>query len=327
VTVDCTQADGKVWEGELDYEIKKLALANIPKTKTKVFINIGVPEKAFSLADLPVDGVGLAREEFIITSHIGEHPLEMIAKGRGNEFIDKLAAGIAKIACAFYPKPVVVRLSDFKTNEYASLAGGKKYEFEEANALIGWRGASRYTDPEFEPAFRLECKAFKKAREEMGLTNIIPMIPFCRTVEEGKRTLQIMASEGLEIGKKGLEIWVMAEIPSNVILADEFARLGFNFSVGSNDLTMLCLGIDRDNAKLAKIFDERNPAVLRMLEHLIKTAHKYGRKVSICGDAPSTYKDYAEFLVKLGIDSISVTPDVAVDTKLRVAEIEKRLRR
>jgi pyruvate,water dikinase len=251
----------------------------------------------------------------------------MIEKGRGNEFVEKLASGIAKIACAFYPRPVVVRLSDFKTNEYASLAGGKKYEPTEANPMIGWRGAARYVDPVFEPAFRLECKAFKKVIDDMGLKNVIPMIPFCRTIEEGKKTLQIMADEGLIRKKKGLKVWVMAEVPSNIMLADEFSKIFDGQSIGSNDLTQLCLGADRDSAKLAETFNERNPAVLRLIEHLIKTAHRYGTTVSICGEAPSYYPEFTEFLIRRGIDSISVNPEVALETKLLIHEIEQKIKR
>ncbi len=324
VTVDCTEESGKVWKGKLKYNIKEMTLGKIPKTKTQVFVNVGIPEKALVQGQLPAEGVGLAREEFIITS-IGEHPLSMIKQGRSAEFVDKLTDGIAKIAASFYPRDVVLRTSDFKTNEYAGLKGGKEFEGEENNPMLGWRGASRYVS-EFEPAFRLECKAIKRVRDELKLTNVIPMIPFCRTIDEAKGVLKIMESEGLKRGKN-FKVYVMAEIPSNVILADEFCKYFDGFSIGSNDLTQLTLGIDRDSEKLAKTFDERNEAVKRMIAMLIKTAHKNGKKVGICGDAPSTLKGYLEFLVGLGIDSISVNADVAIKTKFRVHEIEKKLKR
>ncbi|HDI02506.1 MAG TPA: phosphoenolpyruvate synthase, partial [Candidatus Aenigmarchaeota archaeon] len=324
VTVDCTEEKGKVWKGKLKYEVRKIDVGKLPKTKTKIFVNIGIPEKAFVEAQLPVDGVGLAREEFIITS-IGEHPLAMIKQGRAKEFVDKLADGIAKIAASFYPRPVILRTSDFKTNEYAGLKGGKEFEVEENNPMIGWRGAARYIS-EFEPAFRLECKAIKKVRDEMKLTNVIPMIPFCRTIEEARKVLKIMESEGLKRGKN-FQVYVMAEIPSNVILADQFSKYFDGFSIGSNDLTQLTLGIDRDSQKLSKTFDERNEAVKRMIAMLIKTAHKYKRKVGICGEAPSYFPDFTEFLVRCGIDSISVNPEVAIKTRLLVHKIEKRMKR
>lgn len=324
VTVDCTEESGKVWKGKLKYNIEEMTLGKIPKTKTQVFVNVGIPEKALVQGQLPAEGVGLAREEFIITS-IGEHPLSMIKQGRSAEFVDKLADGIAKIAASFYPRDVVLRTSDFKTNEYAGLKGGKEFEGHENNPMIGWRGASRYVS-EFEPAFRLECRAIKRVRNELKLTNIIPMIPFCRTIDEAKGVLKIMESEGLKRGKN-FKVYVMAEIPSNVILADQFCKYFDGFSIGSNDLTQLTLGIDRDSEKLAATFDERNEAVKRMIAMLIKTAHKHGKKVGICGDAPSTLKGYLEFLIGLGIDSISVNADVAIKTKYKLAKIERDLKR
>lgn len=324
VTVDCTEEGGKVWKGKLKYNIEEMTLGKIPKTKTQVFVNVGIPEKALVQGQLPAEGVGLAREEFIITS-IGEHPLAMIKNGRSAEFVDRLADGIAKIAASFYPRDVVLRTSDFKTNEYAGLKGGKEFEGQENNPMLGWRGASRYIS-EFEPAFRLECRAIKRVRDEMKLTNVIPMIPFCRTIDEAKGVLKIMESEGLKRGKN-FKVYVMAEIPSNVILADEFCKYFDGFSIGSNDLTQLTLGIDRDSEKLAKTFDERNEAVKRMIAMLIKTAHKHKKKVGICGDAPSTLKGYLEFLIGLEIDSISVNADVAIKTKFRVHEIEKKLKK
>ena len=327
VTVDCTQEEGNVWDGLLKFDKKELRLDKIPKTKTQVLVNVGVPEMAFDIGQLPVDGVGLAREEFIINDFIGEHPLAMIAQGRSEEYIDKLASGIAKIGAGFYPRPVIVRWSDFKTNEYANLKGGKEFEPSEANPMIGWRGCSRYVDPKFEPAFRLECRAMKKVRDDMKLTNVKVMLPFCRTVEEGKKVLAIMASEGLKRGKNGLEVYVMAEIPSNVILAEEFCKVFDGFSIGSNDLTQLTLGSDRDNETLSKNYDERDKAVTSLISQLIKVAKKNKRKVGICGQAPSDYPEYAVFLVREGIDSISLNPDVALETKLNIAKIEKRLKR
>ncbi len=327
VTVDCTSEEGKVWKGLLEYHVEEIDVKNIPKTKTKIFVNVGIPGEAFEAQALPVDGVGLAREEFIINSYIGEHPLAMIKQHREKEYIDKLASAVGKIAAAFYPRPVILRFSDFKSNEYAKLKGGEEFEPKEDNPMIGWRGASRYISEKFEPAFRLECKAVSKVRDEFGLKNLKVMIPFCRTIDEAKGVLKIMKSEGLVPGRDGLEVYVMAEIPANIILAEEFAKLFDGFSIGSNDLTQLTLGIDRDSAMLEKEFDERNEAVKRSIEKLIKTAHKYGRHVGICGQAPSDYPEYAEFLVKCGIDSISVNPDVALKVKLHVAKIEKSLKK
>ncbi|MCD6367509.1 MAG: phosphoenolpyruvate synthase [Candidatus Aenigmarchaeota archaeon] len=321
VTVDCTGEKGRVWKGLLKFDVKETDVKKLPKTKTKIYVNVGIPERAMTQSLLPVDGVGLAREEFIISS-IGEHPLSMIKKGKEKIFVDKLAEGIAKIGAAFYPRPVILRFSDFKTNEYAGLKGGKEFEPKENNPMIGWRGASRYIS-DFEPAFRLECRALKKVRDEMKLKNVMPMIPFCRTIEEAKGVLKIMREEGL----KNVDVFVMAEIPSNVILADKFSRYFSGFSIGSNDLTQLTLGIDRDNQKLSKTFNERDPAVKRMIEMLIKTAHKYGKKVSICGEAPSYFEDFTRFLVEKGIDSISVNPEVALETRLLVHKIESRMAR
>ncbi|MCD6477744.1 MAG: phosphoenolpyruvate synthase [Candidatus Aenigmarchaeota archaeon] len=324
VTVDCTGEEGKVWDGTLKFEVKTMDVKNLPKTRTKIMVNVGIPDNALVQGQLPVDGVGLAREEFIISS-IGEHPLAMIKKHKEKIFVDKLSEGIAKIAAAFYPRPVILRFSDFKTNEYATLKGGKEFEPKENNPMIGWRGASRYIS-EFEPAFRLECRALKKVRDEMKLKNIIPMIPFCRTLEEAKETLRIMREEGLKRGKD-LKVYVMAEIPSNIVLADKFSKHFDGFSIGSNDLTQLTLGIDRDSQRLAKTFNERDPAVKRMIEILIRTAHKYGRKVGICGEAPSYFPDFTEFLVRQGIDSISVNPEVAIRTRLLVHKVETKLKK
>jgi len=357
VTVDCSEGVGRIYEGLLKYRVDELKLDSIPETKTKIMMNVGVPEKAFIQGQIPNDGVGLAREEFIINSHIGIHPLALLEyeklKQLASEnpkiaevikeidkrsvgyddkvefFIDKLARGIAKIAAGFYPNDVIVRLSDFKTNEYANLVGGFLYEPEEHNPMIGWRGASRYYDEKFKPAFGLECKALKKARDEMGLTNIKPMIPFCRTPEEGRKVIQIMNEYGLKQGENGLEVYVMCEIPSNVIVADQFADIFDGFSIGSNDLTQLTLGLDRDSDLVAHIFDERNDAVKRLVKQVIETAHKHEprRKVGICGQAPSDFPEFAEFLVECGIDSISLNPDTVIKTRLKIAETEERLGR
>jgi len=324
VTVDCTGGEGRVWKGMLDFVVKKTKITTIPNTKTKIMVNIGEPDTAFDVAQLPVDGVGLAREEFIIANYIGEHPLHMIAQGRAHVYIDKLAEGIAKIAGAFYPRMVTLRLSDFKTNEYRTLKGGEKYEPEEENPMIGWRGASRYINKTFEPAFRLECKALHKVIYDLKLRNVVIMVPFCRTIKEAKAVLAIMASEGLKREKDGLKIIVMAEIPSNIMMVDEFSELFDGFSIGSNDLTQLTLGMSRDSVLLGKEFDERNPAVLRLIDKLIRDAHKNKKYVGICGQAPSDHPEYAKFLVERGIDSISLNPDVALETKLRVAKLEAK---
>ncbi len=354
ITVCCSEGEeGYVYEGILRYDVKRINLDELPKTKTKIMMNVGIPEQAFSQSMIPNDGVGLAREEFIINSHIGIHPLALVEyeklkerakddpeieklvkeieertilyKDKKQFFIDKLAEGIGRIAAAFYPKDVIVRLSDFKTNEYRNLLGGHLYEPVESNPMIGWRGASRYYDEKFLPAFELECKAILKAREEMGLTNIKVMIPFCRTPEEGKRVIELMKRFGLVQGKNGLEVYVMCEIPSNVILADQFADIFDGFSIGSNDLTQLTLGLDRDSSLVAHLYDERNEAVKRLIKEVINVAKKKGRKIGICGQAPSDFPEFAEFLVECGIDSISLIPDTVVETRLRIAEKEKQL--
>lgn len=318
VTIDCSGEKGKLWAGTLKYEMKQHDIKKMPKTRTKVYVNIGEPQEAVDASLLPVDGVGLAREEFIINDAIAEHPLAMIKQKRENIFIDKLATGIAKIAASFYPRPVTIRFSDFKTNEYRNLKGGEPFEPHEENPMIGWRGTSRYISS-YEPAFRLELKAINKCYDELGLDNIKIMLPFCRTLGEADAAVKIINSE-----KVKAELGVMAEIPSNVISATEFSKRFKFFSIGSNDLTQLTLGIDRDNATLSKEFDERDPAVKTLITNLIKTAHKHKRVVGICGDAPSSLPDFAEFLVRSHIDSISVTPDVAVNTRLLVAAAEKK---
>ncbi|BAW95491.1 phosphoenolpyruvate synthase [[Synechococcus] sp. NIES-970] len=348
VTVSCCEGeDGKIYEGLLKFEVEETSLDDIPTTKTKILMNVGDPEQAFSLCQFPSDGVGLARLEFIIANHIKAHPKALIHyneledllvkkeigelthlyENKADFFVDKLASGIAMIAAAFYPNPVVVRMSDFKSNEYANLLGGRQFEPTEENPMIGWRGASRYYDPNYSDAFGLECKAFKIARNDMGLTNIIPMVPFCRTPEEGRRVLAEMAKHDLRRGENGLQVYVMCELPSNVILVDEYSEVFDGFSIGSNDLTQLTLGLDRDSALVAHIFDERNEGVKRMVQMAIEGAKKYNRKIGICGQAPSDYPEFAEFLVELGIDSISLNPDSLLKTKLAIAALEQKLGR
>jgi pyruvate,water dikinase len=356
VTIDTSQGVGVVYEGLLKYRVDKVNLESIPNTKTKVMMNVGMPENVFFHAQIPCDGVGLARLEFIIASHIGIHPLALInfddlrkkaengdaslrqmvgeiekrtasVKNKADFFVENLALGVSKIAAAFYPNDVIVRLSDFKTNEYADLLGGELYEPKESNPMIGWRGASRYYDPKFKAAFELECRALKKVRDEKGLNNVKVMIPFCRTPEEGKKVIQTMKEFGLEQGVNGLEVYVMCEIPSNVVLADEFSKVFDGFSIGSNDLTQLLLGLDRDSELVAHLYDERNPAVKRMIKSVIETAKKNGKKIGICGQAPSDFPDFAEFLVECGIDSISLNPDTLIKTKLHIAEKEKKMGR
>ena len=296
-------------------------------TGTKIYVNLGEPELANRIAQLPVDGVGLLRMEFIVSDHVKKHPMWLIENKHPEEFVDKLATGLETICRAFYPRPVILRFSDFKTNEYAKLEGGEKYEgtVNEANPLIGWRGASRYTDPRYMPAFRLEVAAVRKVRNEMAMRNLWCMIPFNRTVDEFKKIRELLREEGL-VQSEDFKLWIMAEIPSNIILADEFCEAGADgFSIGSNDLTMLILGADRDNEVLAPLFDERNLAVKRAIKDLIETAHKHHKTVSICGQAPSVYPEFAEFLVKSGIDSISVNSDVIVHTRRMVAQVEQRV--
>ena len=302
-------------------EVKKL------KTKTKILMNLGEPEEIRRYKDLPFEGIGLMRVEFIIASWVGEHPNYLIKKHEGRKYTNKLAKGIEKVAKAIYPRFVVVRFSDFKTNEYRELKGGKKYEPVEANPMIGWRGVSRYISSQFEKAFRLECKAIKKVRDK-GYDNVWVMLPFVRTTWEVEKCLKIMEEEGLKRGSKKFKVWLMAEVPSIVFLTDKFSKLCDGFSIGSNDLTQLILGIDRDSAILANMgyFDERNLAVKRGIEQLIKTAHKNGVTVSICGQGPSVYPEFTEFLVKCGIDSVSVNPDVVVKTKKLVYDTEKKLK-
>ncbi len=354
ITVSCCEGEtGNVYEGLLKYNVETMNLDELPATRTKIMMNVGIPEQAFTHGMIPNDGVGLARIEFIINSHIGIHPLALIDyeelkskattdqrvagvvykidqitsvyEDKAQFFIDKLAEGVSRIAAGFYPNDVIVRLSDFKTNEYENLLGGYLYEPQESNPMIGWRGASRYYDKKFKPAFELECRALHKARNEIGLTNIKVMVPFCRTPEEGKRVIEVMKEFGLVQGEDGLEIYVMCEIPSNVICADQFADIFDGFSIGSNDLTQLALGLDRDSSLVSHIYDERNDAVKRLVEQVINVAKKTGRKIGICGQAPSDFPDFAEFLVECGIDSMSLIPDTVLKTRLAIAKKEKEL--
>jgi pyruvate,water dikinase len=303
-----------------------VALEPAPVTATKIYMNLGVPEMVDEYKNLPFDGIGLMRIEFILASYIGQHPVYLLETGQADKFVSKLADGVAKVARAIQPRPVVVRFSDFKTNEYRELEGGAKYEIEEANPMLGWRGASRYISKWYEKAFRLECKALRKCREEWGLKNVWVMLPVIRTVWEAKKCLEIMKEEGLERGKD-FQVWFMAETPAIAIVADEFSKLCDGFSIGSNDMTQGVLMIDRDSERLGLMgyFDERDPAVERIIAHLIKVAHRNGVTVSICGEGPSNLPDFAEFLVRCGIDSISVNNDAVVRTRQLVASLEQRM--
>lgn len=348
VTVSCAGGDeGWVYAGELAFEVNRTDITKLERPKTKIMMNIGSPDLAFRYAQIPNDGVGLAREEFIIDSHIKIHPLALLhfdqvrdkaVRAQINEltagyedksqyFIDKLCEGISVIGAAFFPNDVIIRFSDFKTNEYAGLIGGKQFEPLENNPMIGWRGASRYYSPEYRDAFVLECKAFKKAREEMGLTNIKAMVPFCRDLDEARKVLGIMDENGLKRGKNGFQAYVMIEIPANVILADKFAELFDGFSIGSNDLTQLTLGVDRDNHTVAHIYNENNAAVKALISHVIKVAHQKKVKIGLCGQAPSDYPEFARFLVEQGIDSISLAPDTIVKTTMDLYKLEQKLGR
>lgn len=322
VTVDCTQGlEGKIYEGIIPFKIKRYNLEKIPNLKTKIMLNIGTPESAFRNSFLPNDGVGLARQEFIISDKIKIHPLALVkTKEKRDYFINELSQGIAQIASAFYPKEVILRFSDFKTNEYRNLVGGKSFEEEENNPMLGFRGACRYLDKEFQLAFGMECQAIKKAREEMGLINITLMVPFCRTVEEGEKVLNLMKKFGLEKGKGGLRVIMMCEVPSNVILAEEFLKIFDGMSIGSNDLAQLILGMDRDNAKIVHIADERNAAVKKMISRVVKLCRAENKYCGICGQAPSDFPDFAQFLIKEGIESISLNPDTIVKTILLLAK-------
>lgn len=343
VTVSCAEGEaGHVYQGILPFKVDRTVLGDLKKPKTKIMMNIAQPDLAFGHSFIPNSGVGLARTEFIFTDYIKVHPLALIHPNRVKDkkvqkqieeivypyrdkkqyFVDRLAEGIAMLAAAFYPNDVIVRTSDFKTNEYASLVGGSGFEPEEANPMIGWRGASRYYDPRYKEAFQLECKAIKKVREEMGLENVVVMIPFCRTIDEGKKVLATMAEAGLQRGRKGLRVFGMIEIPSNIILAEKFADLFDGFSIGSNDLTQLTLGVDRDSEYVSHIYDELNEAVIESIRHIIKVAKKKRIKIGICGQAPSDYPEFARFLVREGIDSMSLNPDSVLKTTVDVLKVE-----
>ncbi len=343
ITVSCAEGDrGNIYYGKIDFKVEKHEITDEERPATQVMMNVGDPDNAFAVSRLPNDGVGLARLEFIINNHIGIHPMalvnypnlrnradvEIIASRILEEdpkefFIRSLSEGVGRIAAAFYPKPVIVRMSDFKSNEYAMLIGGKEFEPIEENPMIGFRGASRYYDDRYKPGFRLECLALCRAREEMGLTNITPMIPFCRTVEEGEKVIALMAEYGLVQGENGLEIYAMCELPANVVFAAEFLEVFDGYSIGSNDLTQLALGLDRDSEMVAHLFDERNGAVEKMVAMAIDAAKEAGKKIGICGQAPSDYPEFAEFLVRRGINSISLNPDTVIQTTHQILETEK----
>ena len=344
-TVSCAEGEiGNVYPGLLKYDVQRINLQNMSRPRTKIMMNLGNPDIAFNLASIPNDGVGLARLEFII-NNIRLHPLALIQfdkvsdpeirkeienltqgyENKSDFFIDKLAQGVAKIGAAFYPNDVIVRMSDFKSNEYANLLGGKFFEPEEENPMIGWRGASRYYDEKYKAGFALECEAMKKVRNEMGLTNVKLMIPFCRTLDEGRKVVETMRQYGLVRGENNLELYMMVEIPSNVVLIEEFGKIFDGFSIGSNDLTQLTLGLDRDSAQVAHVFDERDPAVLTLVREAITKANKMGKKIGICGQAPSDYPEFARFLVECGIDSMSLNSDTVIKTTLDIIETEKSL--
>ncbi|MBU0472347.1 MAG: phosphoenolpyruvate synthase [Nanoarchaeota archaeon] len=346
ITVDCSQgAEGYVYKGALEFQVKETKLDAMPKTKTKIMMNLAAPDQAFEQSFIPNEGVGLAREEFVINSYIKVHPLALLRfnelkdeavkkqiaditygyEDKAQFFVDKLAEGIGMIAAAFYPKKVIVRLSDFKTNEYANLIGGKQFEPEEDNPMIGWRGASRYYDKKYKDGFGLECKAFLKVRNEMGLTNVEVMIPFPRTVDEVKKVKATMAEYGLRHGENGLKIIGMCEIPSNVILAEEFLEEVDGFSIGTNDLTQLTLGIDRDSELVAHIYDERNEAVKKLVKQVIEVCNAKGKYIGICGQSVSDYIEFAEFVVECGIQTMSLNPDTIIKTTLAIAKLEKKL--
>jgi pyruvate, water dikinase len=343
ITISCAEGEeGRVYEGILPFEVQEVPLENLPRTRTQILMNVGNPQEAFSLSAIPNDGVGLARTEFIIANYIQTHPMALIHYDKLDDefvkdkvatitalyeekpqyFVDRLAQGVGRIAAAFYPKPVIVRMSDFKSNEYANLLGGRQFEPEEENPMLGWRGAARYYDEGYKDAFALECQAMKRVRDEMGLTNVIPMIPFCRTPSEGRLVLEEMAKNGLKQGVNDLQVYVMCELPNNVILAEQFAQIFDGFSIGSNDLTQLTLGLDRDSALVSRLFDERGEGVKQMVKFAIVAAKKYNRKIGICGQAPSDYPEFAQFLVEQGIDSISLNPDSVLKTMLEIAKVE-----
>jgi pyruvate, water dikinase len=345
VTVSCAEgAHGNIYEGEIEFAVDRRVVGNEQRPRTQVMLNVGDPDHAFAVASLPNDGVGLARLEFIINNHIGIHPMALvryphlqnpevvreIERRIGEEdprdfFVRRLSEGIARIAAAFYPKPVIVRMSDFKSNEYAMLIGGQEFEPVEENPMLGFRGASRYYDERYREGFQLECQALQRVRQEMGLVNVKAMIPFCRTVVEAERVVNLMAEFGLKQHEHDLEIYAMCELPANVIYADEFLRVFDGYSIGSNDLTQLTLGLDRDSEMVAHLFDERDGAVERMITMAIEAAHRAGKKIGICGQAPSDYPEFAQFLVEKGISSISLNPDTVIQTTHKILEFESDL--
>lgn len=345
VTVSCAEGDeGYVYAGEIAFSIEKIELDQLPKTKTAIMMNVANPGEAFRLSKIPNDGVGLVRLEFIISDHIKIHPMALVHyhdlklstvkteidqltegyEDKTQFFVERLAESVAMIAAAFYPKEVIVRMSDFKSNEYANLIGGSEFEAKEENPMIGFRGASRYYNDRYRAGFALECQAMLKVRKTMGLNNLVLMVPFCRTTDEAHKVMQEFSKNGLERGEQGLKIYMMCEIPSNVILAEEFAEIFDGFSIGSNDLTQLILGVDRDSEILSSLFDERNPAVKKMIGEVIHTCKKRGIKIGICGQAPSDYPEFAEFLVESGIDSMSLNPDSVLKTKLHLSQINHK---
>jgi pyruvate,water dikinase len=345
VTLSCAEGEtGRLYAGAVPFDVQEIDPSTVARPCTQILLNVGNPEHALRQSLLPSDGVGLARMEFVFAGWVGVHPLALtryasltpavqrqvdaITSGYVDKtafFVDRLAQGIGTIAAAFHPRPVILRFSDFKTNEYAKLVGGKDFEPSEENPMLGWRGASRYYHPDYKEGFLLECAAVKRVRETFGLTNLKLMIPFCRTPEEGELVLGAMREAGLVRGENGLEVYVMAEIPSNILLADRFAKIFDGFSIGSNDLTQLTLGVDRDSTTVAPLFDERNEAIKWSCAHLVEAAHRAGRKVGICGQAPSDFPDFAAFLVECGIDSISLSADALVRTTLRVFDAEREL--
>jgi pyruvate,water dikinase len=348
VTVSCAEGEtGRIYEGRVPFEVRRISLTNVPRPATSIMINLGNPDLAFKTSFIPNDGVGLARLEFIISEEIKAHPMALLHPERVEDaaeraalieltrlygtpaeyFVQKLSEGVGTIAAAFYPKPVIVRLSDFKTNEYAALLGGKVFEPAESNPMIGFRGASRYAHPAYQEGFALECAALGRVRDEMGLTNVVVMVPFCRRVEEGRRVLEVMAANGLRRGERGLQVFCMCEIPNNVVQVDAFSEMFDGFSIGSNDLTQLVLGVDRDSELVAFDFDERDPGVKEMMRQAIEGARRNGRHSGICGQAPSDYPEIAEYLVRLGIDSMSLNPDSVVATTLRIVDLEQALGR
>jgi pyruvate,water dikinase len=348
VTVSCAEGDvGRVYDGDVAFHVERTEVADLPRPATKVMINLGDPDLAFKTSFLPNDGVGLARMEFIVSESIKAHPLALLHPERVTDahtraaiarlvqgyesgekfFVERLSEGIGTIAAAFWPKPVVVRMSDFKTNEYASLLGGKDFEPQEANPMLGFRGASRYAHPAYAEGFALECAAMRRVRDDMGLTNVVIMLPFVRRIEEAKGVLQRMEELGLRRAERGLEIYAMCEIPNNVILVDRFAELFDGFSIGSNDLTQLTLGVDRDSEIVAFDYDERDEGVKEMIRLAVEGCRRNGIHSGLCGQAPSDYPDMAEYLVELGIDSMSLNPDTVIETTRSVLDVEKRLGR